>query len=826
MIATSAFLAAAICGIVDAVAQCAGTWSLLPQDPVAWPGPRRLHAMAFDIQRGVTVLFGGIDDPPTGSLVLPDTWEWNGTNWSEKFITGTSPPARHSHAMAYDSEREVIVLYGGADINNNIFGDTWEWDGTDWSEKSPASRPSPLTGHAMAYDSARGVTVLFAGIGDNVPANNQTWEWDGTNWSLKTTANSPSPRAAHAMAYDSARGVVVLFGGGSGEPESAETWEWDGTNWTNRAPTGDVPAGRSEHQMIFDSPRGLTVLFGGRVDNSPNGEPWRWNGTNWSLKAPSPSPPDRIQFAMAYDSARDMTVLFGGGGDFGNTNDTWEYQSPEPGIKDQPVPQSVSTGDQANFSVATTGQGTITYQWRRNGNALSDADRFFGTSAATLTINSVTTEDAGEYDCQVGNDCGELLSETADLSVDGIGPQPDPCGECGTGAPAMMVIAAVMALISKPARRRRVGWVGLLTHSRRHCTSRGRSIRLTHPIGTGRRRWIPSAQTTFVIAAISATCLVSGTALSQTIDPFYADDYTISDLGAVSGLPLPYGPLVFKAGDDQTILIGGAAESLGSAIYEISVERDANDHITGFTGMATKVAEANAAIQGEGLSGGLAYGPEGVLFYTTHQDNHCGQIKPGSMMEDKLIDLTPLGVAISTGGVGFVPGGFAAAGRIKFVTYETSQWYDASITADGAGTFDISGVTEKATLPDNGAEGFAYLKAGSPLFTIDSLIQTEYDALAVVTYEINADGDPIAASRRVLANMGTGPIGCAFDPVTGDLLISNFDAATVARIEGFVPLTPVDADGDQVPDADDNCPNISNSAQEDTDGDGIGDACE
>jgi len=37
---------------------------------------------------------------------------------------------------------------------------------------------------------------------------------------------------------------------------------------------------------------------------------------------------------------------------------------------------------------------------------------------------------------------------------------------------------------------------------------------------------------------------------------------------------------------------------------------------------------------------------------------------------------------------------------------------------------------------------------------------------------------------------------------------------------------PVDSDGDGVPDADDNCPKVSNSDQGDNDGDGLGDACD
>lgn len=48
--------------------------------------------------------------------------------------------------------------------------------------------------------------------------------------------------------------------------------------------------------------------------------------------------------------------------------------------------------------------------------------------------------------------------------------------------------------------------------------------------------------------------------------------------------------------------------------------------------------------------------------------------------------------------------------------------------------------------------------------------------------------------------------------------------AYVAKI-GFAPLPP-DGDNDGVPDASDNCPNVANASQTDTDGDGIGDACD
>ena len=36
--------------------------------------------------------------------------------------------------MVYDSRRKKIVLFGGHE-GENVFGDTWEWDGRRWLPK-------------------------------------------------------------------------------------------------------------------------------------------------------------------------------------------------------------------------------------------------------------------------------------------------------------------------------------------------------------------------------------------------------------------------------------------------------------------------------------------------------------------------------------------------------------------------------------------------------------------------------------------------------------------------------------------------------------------
>src|SRR6185436_14908533 len=119
--------------------------------------------------------------------------------------------------------RQRVVLYGGS-----LLSGTWEWDGTDWTQRSPAPSPQWRRGHAMAYDAARQRTVMFEG--------SDTWEWDGNDWSRRAATASPPPRTS-AMAYDAARQRVVLFGGrDAGFNCVADTWEWDGSNWAQRSP--------------------------------------------------------------------------------------------------------------------------------------------------------------------------------------------------------------------------------------------------------------------------------------------------------------------------------------------------------------------------------------------------------------------------------------------------------------------------------------------------------------------------------------------------------------------------------------------------------------
>jgi hypothetical protein len=159
----------------------------IQKSPLANPPARADGALAYDAARGQVVLFGGMAQRDQVFFDFGDTWVWDGTNWTQKTPLN-SPSARHGFAVAYDTAHAQVVLYGGTNLDASvIYPETWVWDGTNWTQKITLNGPSGPV--AMAYDSAHGQGVL-------VNAHGETWVWDGTNWTQEHPQNSPMPRMA------------------------------------------------------------------------------------------------------------------------------------------------------------------------------------------------------------------------------------------------------------------------------------------------------------------------------------------------------------------------------------------------------------------------------------------------------------------------------------------------------------------------------------------------------------------------------------------------------------------------------------------------------
>jgi hypothetical protein len=195
-------------------------------------GCRREHGAKSRLKATV-VLFGGWQD---GVHVFGDTWVWDGRDWTEA-TPATSPPARTTGSMATVGDK--IVMWGGVDPNGHSLTDTWLWDGADWMQViTPTSPPASLVGGQSTAGLAERV-VLLGSWASRFPVK-QTWTFDGSSWSLSTANDSP---VLVGFGIATAGDRVLVAGGGivsSEEPPNIDTYAWDGTVWTDLGASPDL----------------------------------------------------------------------------------------------------------------------------------------------------------------------------------------------------------------------------------------------------------------------------------------------------------------------------------------------------------------------------------------------------------------------------------------------------------------------------------------------------------------------------------------------------------------------------------------------------------
>jgi hypothetical protein len=379
------------------------------------PSPRGEFGLAFDGRRGMTVLVGGAQNLGFND-VFRETWEWNGQSWT---LASTGGPTRRcDNAVGYDSTREVVVSFGGYD--GTFLRDTWEWNGQTWVQKS-STGPTARADSSMSFEQTDGVMILFGGLAGSL-IRQDTWRWSGTDWTPLTPATIPPSRWIQRTAYDAARDEIVMFGGRSGSQVLGDMWAWTGADWSQRTPP-TLPPARYGNAVAYDSHRQAVVVFGGQTGfnfgTGVLGDTWEWNGTDWSELAVS-GPSARSFVKMVYDQRRRKIVLFGGYDGAQFVNDTWELGS-DLDIVGEPAGSNVAAGGHAELHVAAAGTGPLTYQWLRYGVPVSDGGHVSGSATDTLVMDPAETGDTGEYVVVISNACGPITSRAA-MVVVGAGP--------------------------------------------------------------------------------------------------------------------------------------------------------------------------------------------------------------------------------------------------------------------------------------------------------------------------------------------------------------------------------------------------------------------
>ncbi len=255
-------------------------WELLTP---AGPPSRSNGAAAFDATAGRGVIAGGAVKWLSDQFrAAGDTWLGDGMNWRQV----PDHPARDHHSMVTDGRGQVL-MFGGipAERSGAWPTDTWELKDGKWLRAATEGPPGRAR-TAMAYDSKRRQVVLFGGVSAPADAKgaqtflNDTWIWESGKW-RKAAESGPRGRYAHGMVFDERAGAVVLYGGAAahkGAPLS-DMWQWDGAGWSEIKMTGPTPGNRYQPLMVYDVKHEKIVLYGGLGDFKD--DTWEWDGKQW-----------------------------------------------------------------------------------------------------------------------------------------------------------------------------------------------------------------------------------------------------------------------------------------------------------------------------------------------------------------------------------------------------------------------------------------------------------------------------------------------------------------------------------------------------------------
>jgi len=284
------------------------------------------HDMIYHEGLGKVVLINGGPETEKNSQDPIELWTWNGISWTMLKIDENGPRWRNFASVTYDSDRDVLVMYGGL-TSEHEYQDTWEWNGREWT-KFPVEGPGVRESASMTYDAKNKKVLLFGGAqsGDMM---NDLWEWNGSQWSQVATAG-PTPRFPAGFVYDFANENVLLFGGhtfdGNTFTTFGDTWIWDGKTWIQIEV--DAPSARDGARTIFNPLTNNVILFGGaEITNTVKNlnDMWEWDGSLWN-QLEVESPPARVHPIMAFDANRQVIVMTGGSNGPGAIlSDTWEW---------------------------------------------------------------------------------------------------------------------------------------------------------------------------------------------------------------------------------------------------------------------------------------------------------------------------------------------------------------------------------------------------------------------------------------------------------------------------------------------------------------------
>ncbi|MFA5859929.1 MAG: kelch repeat-containing protein [Elusimicrobiota bacterium] len=291
------------------------------------PYARRYSQIIYDELTKTMLVYGGSNNTDE---VYGDMWEYNPAidRW-ELIKPVTSPGKRYGHSMCYLGNGKIFV-FGGKNDSNEVYGDTWLYDrNTDiWTMIITTGTVPGKRFMMSAVSTDSNTVILFGGISEG-QYKRDTWLFDYRTgkWEEIVMSVSPSARMNAMLCYSKDDNKCVLFGGYNTSKELNDTWTFDlpTKQWLS-VQTKTAPVACSDAVMVYDRYLSRAVFFGGSKRIGLSNDTWLYNlkKNEWSYSYTKKMPEARFGHCGCYDSNRKSVVVFGGSGSEYHS-DIWSY---------------------------------------------------------------------------------------------------------------------------------------------------------------------------------------------------------------------------------------------------------------------------------------------------------------------------------------------------------------------------------------------------------------------------------------------------------------------------------------------------------------------
>ncbi len=232
-----------------------------------------------------------------------------------------SPPARFGHTLV--NVNGNLYLFGGFNFLPDpsvYYNDLWRWDGSDWTELTPANPPPARSGHSASVSGGK-MYIFFGGAAGNMYGD--VWAYDPQTNDWDQQLDGATGRAS-AGAATLPNGHILLLGGmDAANNVLNDFWEYDpdADSWTQKP---DPPlSGRyggfyaAALTGLADDKEVAFSVHGGHDGNKPLNDTWIYH-----IKLLDPR-----AFAAATKTNGNPFVAGGEGEGYTELQDSWEYDS-------------------------------------------------------------------------------------------------------------------------------------------------------------------------------------------------------------------------------------------------------------------------------------------------------------------------------------------------------------------------------------------------------------------------------------------------------------------------------------------------------------------